>query len=282
MTTETDVLERLDLAAGALTPQERRLAAHLVEHLEQWGYQSSSQLATTLGVHRSTIVRFAQHVGYAGFPELQQSARQAYLESVSTQRDLFLSDVGPGDTRTTVQAVYQKELQNMQRSYAHLDVTALDVTARAIASARRVVLFGRRFSFPIALHISLILRTVREHVDTAPSPGGSSVDQLFDLGPDDFVLAVSLKRHSPEVQRTLRFLAEAEVPVTILTDASPGDNVPTGANILRAHVGSTGVLDSYTSLISVSHALLTLVEAALPESGRLKAVERTWELFSEN
>jgi DNA-binding MurR/RpiR family transcriptional regulator len=280
--TPSDLYSRLDKAAEGLTKQERRLAAHLVEHLEPWGYLSSSELAAQLGVHRSTVVRFAQHIGFAGFPELQESVREAYVQAVSASSDLVLIDPGE-EGSPAVQAVYQRELHNLHRSYTHLDVDALDATARAVAGARRVLTFGRRFSYPIALHISLVLRTMREQVDSAPAPGGSSVDQLFDLGPEDFVLVVSLRRHSPEVQRTLAYLADAGIPVTILTDASPGNNVPEGVRILRAHVGSTGVLDSYTALVSVSHALLTLVEAALPQAeARLAAAERSWLHFNKD
>lgn len=277
-----DILAVLDLTADSLTPQERRLAAHLVEHLERWGYLSSSELAEQLGVHRSTVVRFAQHIGFAGYPELQESVRQAYVTALSAPRDLVLSDAGEEDAET-VQAVYQRELHNLERSYRHLDIDALDATAKGIASARRVLLFGRRFSYPIALHISLVLRTMRERIDAAPAPGGSSVDQLFDLTAEDYVVVVSLRRHSPEVQRTLKYLADAHVPVTVLTDASPGNNVPASARVLRAHVGSTGVLDSYTALVSVSHALLTLVEAALPGAeARLAGAERSWQHFNRD
>ncbi len=277
-----DLLGILDRTADSLTPQERRLAAHLIEHLESWGYLSSSELADQLGVHRSTVVRFAQHVGFAGYPELQESVREAYVRALSASNDLVLTEAGEQGTGA-VQAVYQRELHNLQRSYRHLDLEALEATARGIASARRVVLFGRRFSYPIALHISLVLRTMRERVDAAPAPGGSSVDQLFDLGAEDYVLVVSLRRHSPEVQRTLKYLAAADVPVTVLTDASPGNNVPEAARVLRAHVGSTGVLDSYTALVSVSHALLTLIEAALPGADqRLAAAERSWQHFNRD
>jgi len=203
------------------------------------------------------------------------------MKSVSAPADLVLTDRGEGDTET-VQVVYQRELHNLQRSYEHLDLDALDRTARGLASARRVLLFGRRFSYPIALHMSLVLRTMRDRVDAAPAPGGSSVDQLFDLGPEDYVVVVSLRRHSVEVQRTLNHLADNGVRVTILTDASPGNDVPSGTNVLRAHVGSTGVLDSYTALISVSHALLTLVEAALPGAeARLASSERAWQHFNK-
>lgn len=276
------ILDRLDHTAEALTPQERRLAAHMLEHLDRWGYLSSTEVAAELGVHRSTIVRFAQHVGFQGYPELQEAARAAYLEVVSTPSDLVLTDPGAGGSRQ-VQAVYHRDQRNLQRSYAHLDQDALDATAEGLAKGRRVVLFGRRFSYPIALHMALVLRTMRQLVDAAPTPGGASVDQLFDLGSDDFVLVVSLRRHSREVQRTLRYLTAAGVPVTVLTDASPGNNVPHGARILRAHTGSTGVLDSYTALVSVSHVLLTLVEAALPEaSERLAAAEQAWQHFNRD
>lgn len=278
---DESLLDLLDRTVDELTTQERRLAAHLTEHLERWGYQSSNELAEQLGVHRSTVVRFAQHVGFSGYPGLQAAARAEYLKSVSAPGDLVLTDRGEGDTET-VQAVYQRELHNLQRSYTHLDLDALDGTARGVAAARRVLLFGRRFSYPIALHMSLVLRTMRDRVDAAPAPGGSSVDQLFDLGPDDYVVVVSLRRHSVEVQRTLSHLSDCGVPVTILTDASPGNNVSSATRVLRAHVGSTGVLDSYTAVISVSHALLTLVEAALPGAeARLASSERAWQQFNK-
>lgn len=277
-----DLLERLDGASTNLTPQERRLAAHLVEQLERWGYLPSTELARELGVHRSTVVRFAQSIGFSGYPELQESARLAYLQAVSAPNDLVLN-ASDGEDNGTVQAVYQRELQNLQRSYTHLDVHALESTAHRIAAARRVLVFGRRFSYPIALHIALVLRTMRERVEVAPAGGGSSVDLLFDLVPDDLVLVVSMRRHSPEVQRTLRYLSDAGVPVTVLTDASPGNDVPSGVQVLRAHVGSTGVLDSYTALVSVSHALLTLTEVALPTAGeRLAQAERAWQHFNKS
>src|SRR5690606_32867529 len=107
------------------------------EHLERWGYLSSNELAVQLGVHRSTVVRFAQHIGFPGYPGLQEAARAEYLRSLSKPGDLVLTDRGEGDPET-VQAVYQREQHNLQRSYTHLDLQALEATARGLAKARRV------------------------------------------------------------------------------------------------------------------------------------------------
>ena len=73
------------------------------------------------------------------------------------------------------------------------------------------------------------------------------------------------------------------MPVTVLTDASPGSDLPGDAKVLRAHIGSTSMLDSYTALVSVAHALLTLAEASLPQAAnRLAQAETAWQHFNKH
>jgi len=275
-----EMRSRLEGLSGAFSPSEGRLAADLIEHPDQWGYLPTTQLAERLGVHRSTIVRFAQRAGYQGFQELQTAARSAYLSSVSSAPPLVLTDVPDGDG-ALIGDVFQRELANLQQSYRNLSAPVLERTAEALAGARRVVVFGRRFSYPIALYLSLVLRTMRPGVDLAPEPGGTSIDLLFDLGAEDYALVVSMRRYSPEVQRTLRYLAEGGVPHTLLTDTSPAKDFPDSAQVLRAHIGGAGVLDSYTALTSVGHVLLSLVAASLPDAEeRLAEAEQAWRAFS--
>jgi len=277
-----ELRSRLEGLSGAFSPSEARLATDLIEHPDQWGYLPTTQLAERLGVHRSTIVRFAQRAGYRGFQALQTAARSAYLSSVSSAAPLVLSDVPEGDG-ALIGDVFQRELANLQQSYRNLSAPVLERTAEALAGARRIVVFGRRFSYPIALYLSLALRTMRAGVELAPEPGGTSIDLLFDLGKEDYALIVSMRRYSPEVQRTLRYLAERSVPHTLLTDTSPARDFPESALVLRAHIGGAGVLDSYTALTSVGHVLLSLVAAALPEAeDRLAEAERAWRAFSRD
>ncbi len=277
-----ELRSRLEGRSGEFSPSELRLASDLIEHPDQWGYLASTQLAKRLEVHRSTIVRFAQRAGYAGFPELQAAARAAYLGSVSAAPELVLLETranGGG----LIGDIYQRELANLQESYRNLSADDLQRTAQGLARAGRVLVFGRRFSYPIALYLSLALRTMRSGVDLAPELGGTAIDLLFDLGEADYALVVSMRRTSAEVQRTLRYLAAKGVPHTLLTDTSPARDFPDGARVLRAHIGGAGVLDSYTALTSVGHVLLSLVAAALPAAEeRLAATERAWRTFNRD
>jgi DNA-binding MurR/RpiR family transcriptional regulator len=282
VTSLASLTEELRRRADSLSPAEARLAAHLVEHPEQWGFSPTTELATLLGVHRSTVVRFAQRLGFPGYPELQEVVRTAYLHSVASPSDLTITTPG-AEHDGLVHTVYEREVRNLRQTYAKLDGAALEATATSLAGARHVVVFGRRFSYAIAVHLNMALRTMRPGVRLAPEVGGSSVDALFDLGPEDAALVVSLRRHSPEVRTTLRFLTERRVPTTLLTDASPVSGLQAEVRLLQAHIGSPSMLDSFTALISLSHTLLSLTSARIPDAQqRLERVERAWTGLSDS
>jgi DNA-binding MurR/RpiR family transcriptional regulator len=266
--------------ADGLTAGELRLAAHMGEHLELWAYESAAQLAARFGVHRSSIVRLAQKLGVSGFPELQEAARNALLKSFSPSPELTFKR-SANTHAVVVESIYRRELLNLHQTYESLNITELEATASAIARAQRVVLFGRRFSYPIALYISLALKTMRDGVRLAPEPGGSAVDTLFDVTPQDFALIVSMKRHSPEVRRTIGFLSQLKIPMALLTDVGIKVTRNKGLRVLYAYVGSNSLLDSYTALTSVSHTLLSLISTYVEGSRRrLEAAESAWNKFN--
>jgi DNA-binding MurR/RpiR family transcriptional regulator len=273
MDTAADLFSVLKGNASALSPSEERLAAHLVEHPDIWGFRPTTEVAALMGMHRSTIVRFAQRLGFTGFPGLQEAVRALYMDSVSAPLDLG-DNVLAGVHESIIRAIVERELTNLRSTYAKLDLRVLEDTARRIAEARNVLVFGRRFSHAIALGVSLTLRTLRGGVRIAPEQGGSSLDSVFDLNLEDAALVVSLRRHSPSVQRMLEHLEERQVPTTLMTDASPVARIPSSVQVLHAHIGSTSTLDSFTSLVSVGHTLCTLVGRLMPDANaRWRAVE---------
>lgn len=273
MNTASDLLSALKGTASSLSPAEERLAAHLVEHPDIWGFRPTTEVAAMLGMHRSTIVRFAQRLGFTGFPHLQDAVRTLYMDSVSAPLDLGDHALA-GVHEATIRAIVERELTNLRNTYAKLDMGVLEDTARRVAEARNVLVFGRRFSHAIALGVSLTLRTLRGGVRIAPEHGGSSLDSVFDLSAQDAAVVISLRRHSPPVQRMLEHLDERHVPTTLMTDASPIARIPSSVQVLHAHIGSTSTLDSFTSLVSVGHTLCTLVGRLMPDANaRWRAVE---------
>src|ERR671926_364168 len=57
---------------------QKDVAQYIVDHLDEAAFQTAEELARRASTSSSTVVRFSQALGFDGFPELQQAARDEY------------------------------------------------------------------------------------------------------------------------------------------------------------------------------------------------------------
>src|ERR1700730_1981397 len=57
---------------------QKDVAQYIVDHLDEAAFQTAEELARRASTSCSTVVRFSQALGFEGFPELQQAARDEY------------------------------------------------------------------------------------------------------------------------------------------------------------------------------------------------------------
>src|SRR5919198_499558 len=57
---------------------QKDVARYIVDHLEEAAFQTAEELARRADTSSSTVVRFSQALGFDGFPELQDAARDEY------------------------------------------------------------------------------------------------------------------------------------------------------------------------------------------------------------
>src|ERR1700752_4715225 len=57
---------------------QKDVAQYIVDHLDEAAFQTAEELARRASTSSSTVVRFSQALGFEGFPELQQAAREEY------------------------------------------------------------------------------------------------------------------------------------------------------------------------------------------------------------
>src|SRR5579872_2281601 len=57
---------------------QKDVAQYIVDHLDEAAFRTAEELARRASTSSSTVVRFSQALGFEGFPELQQAARDEY------------------------------------------------------------------------------------------------------------------------------------------------------------------------------------------------------------
>ncbi|RWR02961.1 transcriptional regulator [[Pantoea] beijingensis] len=123
-----------------LALNERRLADFLLSQPDRACRLSSQKLAEETGVSQSSVVKFAQKLGYKGFPSL----KLALSESLSDKESITVHNhILSGDPLKIVGEKLFAEKQSAIR--ATLDINSedkLSETLRLLKSAHRIVLVG--------------------------------------------------------------------------------------------------------------------------------------------
>ena len=78
--------ERIREIRSDLSPSFEVLANFLLDSYASASFLTATELAYSLDLDPATVVRFAQKLGYAGYPELQSEIQQRVKDELLTGR----------------------------------------------------------------------------------------------------------------------------------------------------------------------------------------------------
>jgi DNA-binding MurR/RpiR family transcriptional regulator len=252
--------DRITERFAALSPQERRAAETLLEHLDDLATYRSAELAELAGVSKATMSRLFRSLGFTDFDEVRDHLRG--LRSAGEPRRV------DGASTTAAHLVHEEEsLRHAVESPVLAEVVA------ALATARRVLVVGWRNSHPVALHLRLQLTQARGDVRLAPLPGQVLGEELAELGKGDAVVLVGFRRRPPVFASALDEAARTGATVVLLADETARQHASAAAYWLECPVASTLAFDSYAAAMSLVSLLADGVLSALGRRGRDRVAE---------
>lgn len=263
---------RLTDRRAELTPSERRIAEWLEGSVEMVAFQTVEEMAGATGVSEATIVRFARKLGYDSFSAMQREV-QAGLQQQFSLGDKLQKALGDGQEGPLARA-YRRDIENLRRTYEHLDATDFDAAVRAIAHARRVGVVGLRSSAGSALYLSFALQLVRPRVQLIRHDLDDLHEQLLDFQPGDALLAVSLSKPARRTLHVVREARERSAATVVAITSSRAGLVGRLADVV-VPVSAEGTFNSYAAVASICGALVDAVAGALRESAtaRLRRID---------
>ncbi len=132
-------LVRIRGVYDALPRSERKVADYVLNHADKVIHSSVTDLARTLEVSESTVVRFCQRLGYQGYPELKiLLARDLGTPFRDTYDTLDPQD----DVATVVRKTVQISIQALNDTLAVLNPNSVKEAVDLLMKARQVFLFG--------------------------------------------------------------------------------------------------------------------------------------------
>ncbi|HCR2983990.1 TPA: MurR/RpiR family transcriptional regulator [Serratia marcescens] len=204
-----------------LAQNDRKLADFLLNNAEQARHLSSQKLAQLAGISQSSVVKFAQKLGYKGFPALKlalsETLAQPQAEPVVTVHNHILSS----DTLKTVGEKLLAEKQAALR--ATLDINSEERLHQALdmlRQARRVMLIGIGASGLVAKDFSFKLLKIGV-MAVAEADMHVQLAAVQALDKRDLLLAISFSGERREINLAAEEARQAGARVLALTSFSP-------------------------------------------------------------
>ena len=202
-----------------LSANEKKIADYILTNSALIRDYSSQNLAASVGVSQSSIIKFSQKLNYTGFTDLKLAIHESVVKSGESEQS---ADNGQG---SNVQAdSLQKELCNIKNE-ALLTTTELNDDKR-ILSAVKLLEKGKRIQI-IALGAgSLVARNFASMLMQIGKSVIAEVDtyiqlsSIATLGKGDVVLIISFSGQSEKMIRLTRQAKKAGVAIISLTSYS--------------------------------------------------------------
>ncbi|EKN6260619.1 MurR/RpiR family transcriptional regulator [Yersinia enterocolitica] len=202
-----------------LAQNDRKLADFLLSNPEQARHLSSQKLAQQTGVSQSAVVKFAQKLGYKGFPALKQALSEivAAPEQAVTLHNQILST----DSLKTVGEKLLAEKAAALR--ATLDINSeqrLTDALDMLRSARRVILTGLGASGLVAKDLAYKLLKIGV-MAVSETDMHAQLAAVQALDSRDLLLAISFSGERREINLAAEEAQRCGAKVLALTSFTP-------------------------------------------------------------
>jgi len=253
---------------------QKDVAQYIVDHLDEAAFQTAEELARRANTSSSTVVRFSQALGFEGFPELQNAARDEYRRrrddapnGVASAAPLFSLD------HTEFEAALAADHVNVEDTAHKLSRSDAEAAIDAIVSAEKVLIAGTDQMAFFASYLRHLLMLLDLRAEIVASPSQEALGRLSRIDEGTLVVGLSAGRPHPLITRTMKLARHRKAPTLAITDATLSEVARLARIRLYYSSNTPAFVRSHTALLSLIQSLAYGVYArdAQQYDGRIKA-----------
>ena len=276
MSNNNDLSNRINECYSKLSKGQKRLATYITDNYDKAVFLTAAKLGEVVGVSESTVVRFAMHLGYKGYPEFQSALEELVRNKLNSLQRMEVT-YGRINQSKILESVLKADAQRIESSLEKIDENAFELAVDTILNARDIYIIGIRSCAPLANFMAFYFTLIFEHVHLIQTSSSSEIfEQMVRIGKEDVIIGISFPRYSMRTLKAMEFANNRSAKVITLTDSvhSPM-NLYSSCNLI-AESDMASIVDSLVAPLSVINALIV----ALCMKNRKKVAKTPQFLFS--
>lgn len=251
-----ELSNRINEKYGSLSKGQKLLATYITDNYDKAVFLTAAKLGDVVGVSESTVVRFATHLGYKGYPEFQKALEEMVKNKLNSIQRMEVT-YGRINQSKILESVLQTDAEKIKYTLENIDESAFELAVDTILNARHIYIVGIRSCASLASFMAFYLNLMFENVHLLHTNSSSEIfEQMVHISSEDVIIGISFPRYSMRTLKAMEFANNRSAKVITLTDSvhSPM-NLYSSCNLI-AKSDMVSIVDSLVAPLSVINALV--------------------------
>lgn len=253
-----DLMRIIQTKYSKLSKGQKLIAEFILKQYDKAAFMTAAKLGASVGVSESTVVRFANELGYEGYPELQKNLQDLVKVKLTTVQRLELTN-SLVNSDNALKGVLKADMENIRATLEKINEKTFDEMINAIFEAKKIYIIGLRSSNTLAEFLAFYLNLFLDNVRSVHQGYSDIFEQMIKLDENDLVLAIGFPRYSQKTIEALDFAKDRGAKVGVITDSLLSPLAARADYSLIAQSNMASFVDSLVAPLSVINAVIVSV-----------------------
>ena len=253
-----DLIEEIERIFPKLSKGQKLIAQYIIDNYDKAAFMTASKLSKMVGVSESTVVRFANTLGFDGYPQLQKALQDIIKIKLTTvQRVEMARDYS--NEETILEKIFTSDIDNIRATQEQLDKKTFQKIVDQILIADKIYIVGSRSSTALALYLGFYLNLILDNVTVLGQSISDIFEQMLRINEKDLIIGISFPRYSKQTVKVLKYAKEQNTTIVALTDSNMSPIYDIATYSLTAKSNMASFVDSLVAPLSLINALIIAV-----------------------
>ena len=276
-----DLMRLIQVKFPRLSKGQKLIAEYILKNYDKAAFMTAARLGNSVGVSESTVVRFANELGFSGYPKLQKALQELIKNKLTTVQRLELSNdfISDGDA---LRGVLKADMENIRATLEKINSHTFEQVLNSIFKAKNIYIIGLRSSTAIAGFLGFYLNVILQNVRMVSYGISDVFEQMINVHEGDLVIGIGFPRYAAKTIDALDFAKSKGADVVAITDSLLSPLATKADYTLIAQSNMASFVDSLVAPLSVVNALIISVGMREKENvtETFNNLEKIWQNYN--
>ncbi|ONI46489.1 N-acetylmannosamine kinase [Candidatus Epulonipiscium fishelsonii] len=273
-----ELIIRIKNQMPLLSKRQKLIANYILNHYDKAVFLTAAKLGAVVGVSESTVVRFANELGYDGYPRFQDALEELVKSKLTAMQRLEVT-TNRIDKNDVLKTVLQADEEKIRYTLDEIDKEVFNAVTQEILEAKTIYILGVRSCAGIATFLNFYLNIMFDNVKLITT---NSISEIFEvvhrINKDDILIAISFPRYSKRAYKAIEFVKARNAKILAITDSKLSPIGQCADYTLVGRSEMVSFVDSLVAPLSIVNAIIVALSLKKKDDliTNLENLEQVW------